>query len=127
MRKKPTKPNVEAEIAASRTGGRREGGATLEGGLSFERRFTRPGHDPFDEIEWGSRNALIANERGETVFEQRDVEIPEDWSMTATNVVVGVATAVSPSVPAFTNYNVRANFQARLCRAEHKGKPVSDS
>jgi ribonucleoside-diphosphate reductase alpha chain len=88
MQKKPTKPNVGADLAASRSGGGREGGTALEGGLNFERRFTRPGHDPLDEIEWETRNALIANERGETVFEQREVEIPKDWSMTATNVVV---------------------------------------
>src|SRR5262245_28228845 len=62
--------------------------ATLEGGLRFERRFTRPGIDPFSEVEWEIRDAVIANERGETVFEQRGVEIPKTWSLTATNVVV---------------------------------------
>ncbi|PYS97117.1 MAG: intein-containing adenosylcobalamin-dependent ribonucleoside-diphosphate reductase, partial [Acidobacteria bacterium] len=56
-------------------------------GLRIERYFTRPGVDPFDEIEWETRNALIANEKGEIVFEQRDVEIPKFWSQTATNVV----------------------------------------
>jgi ribonucleoside-diphosphate reductase alpha chain len=56
-------------------------------GLSIERYFTRPGTDPFDEVEWETRNALIANERGETVFEQKDVEVPRFWSQTATNVV----------------------------------------
>src|SRR5438876_1559689 len=56
-------------------------------GLTLERYFTRPGVDPFDEVEWEIRNALIANEKGEIVFEQRDVEIPKFWSQTATNVV----------------------------------------
>ena len=59
-----------------------------QGGLQFERRFTRPGVDPFTEVTWAVRDAVIVNERGETVFEQRGVEIPEAWSMTATNVVV---------------------------------------
>ncbi len=56
-------------------------------GLKIERFFTRPGVDPFDEIEWETRNAVIFNEKGETVFEQRDVEVPKSWSQTATNVV----------------------------------------
>src|SRR6188474_1448389 len=57
-------------------------------GLEFERYFTRDGVDPFDEIEWELRSAVIANERGELVFEQRDVEFPRFWSQQATNIVV---------------------------------------
>ena len=57
-------------------------------GLEFTRFFTREGVDPFDEIEWESRTAMIGNEKGETVFEQRDVEIPKAWSQQATNIVV---------------------------------------
>ena len=57
-------------------------------GLEFPRFFSREGSDPFDEIEWESRVALIGNERGEVVFEQRDVEIPSFWSQQATNIVV---------------------------------------
>jgi ribonucleoside-diphosphate reductase alpha chain len=57
-------------------------------GLSFPRFFTEAGVDPFDEIEWEIRTAAIGNERGEMVFEQRDVEIPRFWSQQATNIVV---------------------------------------
>jgi ribonucleoside-diphosphate reductase alpha chain len=57
-------------------------------GLEFPRFFTRDGRDPFDEVEWELRSAVIANERGEVVFEQRDVEIPCVWSQQATNIVV---------------------------------------
>jgi ribonucleoside-diphosphate reductase alpha chain len=57
-------------------------------GLTFERFFSRDGSDPFDEVEWELRTAVIANERGEVVFEQRDVEIPRFWSQQATNIVV---------------------------------------
>src|SRR5437763_2629887 len=57
-------------------------------GLTFPRWFTEPGVDPFDEIEWEVRAAAIGNERGEMVFEQRDVEIPKFWSQQATNIVV---------------------------------------
>jgi ribonucleoside-diphosphate reductase alpha chain len=57
-------------------------------GLAFERYFTRPGIDPFDEVEWELRSAIIGNEKGHVVFEQRDVEIPRFWSQQATNIVV---------------------------------------
>ena len=49
-------------------------------GLEFERYFTKDSGDPFDEIDWELRSALIANEKGELVFEQRDVEFPKFWS-----------------------------------------------
>jgi ribonucleoside-diphosphate reductase alpha chain len=57
-------------------------------GLEFPRYFTRPGIDPFDEIEWEIRSAVIGNEQGRVVFEQRDVEFPRFWSQQATNIVV---------------------------------------
>jgi ribonucleoside-diphosphate reductase alpha chain len=57
-------------------------------GLEFPRYFTLPGVDPFDEVTWDMRSAVIGNERGEVVFEQRDVEIPSFWSQQATNIVV---------------------------------------
>jgi len=62
--------------------------APAPAGLRFERFFTTPGVDPFDAIEWEQRDAVIGNERGEKVFEQRGVEVPKSWSQTATNVVV---------------------------------------
>jgi ribonucleoside-diphosphate reductase alpha chain len=57
-------------------------------GLTFSRFFTEAGVDPFDEIDWELRAAVIGNEHGEVVFEQRDVEIPKAWSQQATNIVV---------------------------------------
>src|SRR6188508_1163116 len=57
-------------------------------GLEFPRYFTLPGVDPFDEVEWETRAAVIGNEKGKVVFEQRDVEIPKFWSQQATNIVV---------------------------------------
>ena len=57
-------------------------------GLTITRHFTTPDVDPFDTVEWELRSATIANEKGESVFEQNDVEIPASWSQLATNVVV---------------------------------------
>ena len=50
------------------------------------RYFTIPGRDPFDEIEWETRNAFIPG-KDKPVFEQKDVEFPKFWSQTATNIV----------------------------------------
>src|SRR6185436_12372136 len=57
-------------------------------GLSIARRFVPSGVNPYDEVEWEIRSAVIQGEGGETVFEQRDVEVPKSWSQLATNVVV---------------------------------------
>ncbi|MGA7290644.1 MAG: vitamin B12-dependent ribonucleotide reductase, partial [Terriglobales bacterium] len=57
------------------------------GGLSFRRFFTKVGVSPYDEIEWELRNAQITDSQGGMIFEQKDVEVPKDWSMTATNIV----------------------------------------
>ncbi len=57
-------------------------------GLKVPRRWTRATVHPFDEIAWELRTATIGNEKGEVVFEQKDVEVPGFWSQLATNVVV---------------------------------------
>ena len=56
-------------------------------GLSFRRLFTKPGVSPYDELEWDLRLAQITDTQGNVIFEQKDVEVPKDWSMTATNIV----------------------------------------
>ena len=38
--------------------------------------------------QWELRTASIGNDKGAVIFEQRDVEVPVDWSQTATNIVV---------------------------------------
>src|SRR5437764_616061 len=54
--------------------------------VGVRRLFTIPGRDPFEEIEWESRDAYIPG-RDKPVFEQRGVEFPKFWSQTATNIV----------------------------------------
>jgi ribonucleoside-diphosphate reductase alpha chain len=59
-------------------------------GINFPRHFTaklESGRTPYDEIEWEVRTASIGNDKGNTIFEQRELEIPADWSQTATNIV----------------------------------------
>lgn len=49
--------------------------------------FTKDGIHPFDEIKWKTADARITNDKGEVVFEQLDVEVPEWWSLNTVNVV----------------------------------------
>src|SRR5512145_2463073 len=58
----------------------------VDGGLAVERRFTRPGVHPFDELEWETRDAVIGDP-AKPAFEQRGVEFPKSWSQNATNIV----------------------------------------
>jgi len=57
-------------------------------GLSIPRRYTTAGQDPFDKVKWELRSATIANDKGEVLFQQDNVEIPANWTQMATNVVV---------------------------------------
>ncbi|HXX23713.1 MAG TPA: vitamin B12-dependent ribonucleotide reductase, partial [Terriglobia bacterium] len=56
-------------------------------GLRIKRLFAKLGVHPFDEVEWELRTSTIQNEKGQVIFEQRNVEVPRDWSQTATNIV----------------------------------------
>jgi len=62
----------------------------IKTGISFPRYFTsrlEPGKTPYDDVQWETRTASIGNDKGDVIFEQRDVEAPVDWSQTATNIV----------------------------------------
>ena len=54
--------------------------APAGGGLVVCRHFSAADQDPFDSVAWERRSAVIQDEKGKVVFEQRDVEIPSFWS-----------------------------------------------
>jgi ribonucleoside-diphosphate reductase alpha chain len=56
-------------------------------GVHCARFFSKAGVSPYNEVSWERRTALITDATGGTIFEQKDVEVPVDWSMTATNIV----------------------------------------
>ena len=56
-------------------------------GLAFRRYYTKGTVSPFDAIQWELRLSQITDAQGKVIFEQKDVETPKDWSMTATNIV----------------------------------------
>jgi ribonucleoside-diphosphate reductase alpha chain len=64
-----------------------ENSAGTQTGLVFERYVTDGRTSPFDAVEWEKRTAVIGNEKGVTIFRQEGVEVPKNWSQTATNIV----------------------------------------
>jgi ribonucleoside-diphosphate reductase alpha chain len=56
-------------------------------GMRVPRVFSTEGKNPFDELEWERRTAVIRDEKGNTIFEQTNCEVPKSWSQLATNVV----------------------------------------
>ncbi|MEM7338905.1 MAG: vitamin B12-dependent ribonucleotide reductase [Actinomycetota bacterium] len=57
-------------------------------GIGLRRYFTTAGVDPYDTVVWERREAKIANwKTGEVAFQQDDVEVPEGWSVNATNIL----------------------------------------
>jgi ribonucleoside-diphosphate reductase alpha chain len=59
----------------------------VSNGIGISRTFTTAGVSPFDEIEWKRADAIITDSKGNTVFEQKGVEVPATWSETATKIV----------------------------------------
>ncbi len=56
--------------------------------IGIRRHFTTEGVHPYDEVSWERRDARITNYRDGTVaFEQLGVEVPESWSVNATNIL----------------------------------------
>jgi len=105
---------------------------SAEGGLTFTRRFSKEGVSPYDDLQWEKRTASITDTKGNSIFEQKDVEVPVDWSMTATNIVAskylhgqlgtreretGVRQLVSRVAETIRDWGVKANYFASAADA----------
>jgi ribonucleoside-diphosphate reductase alpha chain len=56
--------------------------------IGIRRHFSTEGVHPYDEVRWERRDARITNFRdGSVAFEQLGVEVPESWSVNATNIL----------------------------------------
>src|SRR6201994_3412756 len=80
-------PTNGSPAAAPASTAKRPDSGVQSPGLHFERRSSRAGVSPYDEVKWEYRSASINDMSGKVIFEQKDVEVPVDWSMTATNIV----------------------------------------
>ena len=80
-------PEVSDQVKTKTTANPFAEKKTKAPGLTFRRLFTKPGVSPYDEVDWELRTAQITDSQGGLIFEQKNVEVPKDWSMTATNIV----------------------------------------
>ncbi len=55
--------------------------------MKIQRRFTQPGIDPLDTIDWDRRSSVIREPDGTVVFEMHDIEVPKAWSQVATDIL----------------------------------------
>ncbi len=74
-------------IEANAAGPRPADPAAPQSGLRVQRRSTRPGLDPLDEIRYERRRTVITNPDGSVVFQMDDIEVPAAWSQLATDIV----------------------------------------
>jgi len=65
-----------------------QGALALGKGLSFKRFFTKPDVHPLDEIAYAKRSSVITNPDGSVVFKMENIEVPEQWSQLATDIIV---------------------------------------
>ncbi|MFT8395567.1 vitamin B12-dependent ribonucleotide reductase [Propionibacterium sp.] len=63
-------------------------GVRRPAGITVQRVFSKPGVHPYDEVTWERRDVVQTNwKTGEVVFEQKDVEFPDFWSINASTIV----------------------------------------
>ena len=56
-------------------------------GLVFSRHFTQEGVSPFEMFKYDYRTSVIKNTSGEVVFQMDNVEVPNQWSQIATDIL----------------------------------------
>ncbi len=69
-------------------------------GIGIRRHFTSAEVHPYDQVVWERRDSRITNYRdGAVAFEQLDVEVPETWSLNATNILAQKYFRGTPGTP----------------------------
>ena len=68
--------------------------------IGIRRHFTQAGIHPYNQVSWDRRDARISNWKdGSVAFEQKDIEIPTEWSLNATNIVAQKYFRGTPGTP----------------------------
>ncbi len=78
--------------------------------MKIERKFTKVGQDAYAGIGFATTTSEIRNPDGKIVFRNEAVEVPEDWSQVASDVLA-------------QKYFRKAGVAARLKRVKEKGVP----
>ena len=55
--------------------------------MQITRRYTKAGQDPFAAFTFVPRTSRIANPDGSVVFEMKDLQVPEQWSQVAVDIL----------------------------------------
>src|SRR4026207_737806 len=79
--------------------------------MKIERRFTRAGQDPYDGIEFASRDSRITNPDGSLVFDAKGITVPAAGSQVAVDILA-------------QKYFRKAGVPARLKPVDEKGVPA---
>ena len=56
--------------------------------MRIERRFTRKGQSPYEGITFVKRSSKMENPYGSTVFKLDKIDVPEQWTQLATDIMV---------------------------------------
>ncbi|HEX7928095.1 MAG TPA: vitamin B12-dependent ribonucleotide reductase, partial [bacterium] len=56
--------------------------------MSFARFFTQQGVNPMEQVKYARRKSVIKEPDGTVVFAADDIEVPEEWTQLATDIVV---------------------------------------
>ena len=80
-------------------------------GLKIERKFTESGEDPFKKLDWTKRDVEIRNFDGSVAFSMKDVNLPDNYSQVAANVLS-------------QKYLRKAGIPKNLKKVREKGVPI---
>ena len=105
--------------------------------MRINRHFTVEGHSPYEGIAFRGAASEIRNPDGSIVFSQTDIEVPENWSQVASDVLAqkyfrkaGVPKALRPvpeeGVPEFLWRKQAANKDSKETTGEKSAKQVFD-
>ena len=55
--------------------------------MKFERKYTKEGKDIYEDMAFKKTNSEIRNPDGTIVFKLENIEVPENWSQVAADVL----------------------------------------
>src|SRR5258708_37021719 len=68
--------------------------------LKVGRYFTQPKMKAYDQLKWVKQDSIITNPMTtQAVFEQKDAEFPDGWSLNAVNIVAQKYFTGTPGTP----------------------------
>ncbi len=91
VQKNEMKSNGDKNTAKSQTktlNTEQMGRDVKQNSIPMPRRFTKPGVNPLDGIQYMKSQSKIKDTDGKTVFEMKDVEVPADWTQLAIDILV---------------------------------------